>query len=247
MRGGEQGGKAAIGSRMSQWLLDCLFPKYCLECRREGSYWCPDCKSRPRAEYALQCFGCRGRSALTRLCEDCAPNFAFVGLVIASDYENEPIGTMVRLCKCRFVRELAGELSEQLRPALMRLLNDEAPNSALLKDFFQAKLCPIPLSARRRRWRGFNQAELLAEGLKTYFGLEGIDLLRRSHRPPQAKLSEAQRRTNLKDSFEAVGVPPKFVLLVDDVVTTGATLNEAARTLKNAGAQEVWAVVAAKG
>lgn len=101
-----------------------------------------------------------------------------------------------------------------------------------------------PTGVSRRRSRGYDQAELLARAVARRWHLPCRALLRRSPGPPQSGLSAAQRRRN--PAFRAVGTTPPCVVLVDDVVTTGATLTTAARALRAAGTQEVRAVVGAR-
>ena len=110
---------------------------------------------------------------------------------------------------------------------------------------------PVPLSRKRRRWRGFNQAELLARAVAQNYGLtlDSNNLIRIKHKKPQAKLNEIHRLANVKECFAWRGgdLNKKNIILVDDVVTTGATLNECAKVLKAAGAGQVWGLVVAKG
>jgi ComF family protein len=109
---------------------------------------------------------------------------------------------------------------------------------------------PVPLHRTRERERGFNQAEDLARGL----GLPVARMLRRvKSTRPQVDLPADERRLNVKDAFEVVsrigrpeGRPPQIVVLVDDVTTTGATLEACARVLKRAGVREVRALTAAR-
>jgi ComF family protein len=109
---------------------------------------------------------------------------------------------------------------------------------------------PVPLSALRRLRRGYNQAEELARALAKLLDLPCVDALRRMRDTPrQALLSPAQRRANVRDVFAArpgAGLKGARVLLVDDVLTTGATMHAAARTLKRAGAKAVYGAVAAR-
>jgi ComF family protein len=106
----------------------------------------------------------------------------------------------------------------------------------------------VPLHPRRQRERGFNQAEDLARGL-------GLPLLRALRRvratQPQVDLPAEQRQTNVKGAFELRRWPfpgnrRPVIVLVDDVVTTGATLDACARQLKKAGAAEIRALTAAR-
>jgi ComF family protein len=107
---------------------------------------------------------------------------------------------------------------------------------------------PIPSSWRRRRMRGFNQAELLARAAADRLAIPLLAkaLRRRGGRPPQAALGREARLTNLVGAFSvAGGVFGRAVLVVDDVATTGATLREAAAALRKAGARRVTALVVA--
>jgi ComF family protein len=137
----------------------------------------------------------------------------------------------------RVASRLAGLLLEE--PAVRRLLTPGA------------ELVPVPLHPRRRRERGFNQAELLAAALARGSGLAvapGV-LVRRKDTSPQAGLSSAARRRNVSGAF-AVRQRPKVVgrtlVLVDDVSTTGATAVACARALRQAGAAEVRLVTVAR-
>jgi len=109
----------------------------------------------------------------------------------------------------------------------------------------------VPLHKRRLRWRGFNQAELLAERLAGYFGWEYGKgwLVRTKYTKPQVNLVRKERLVNVKGAFDLSGeagrLKGKNVLLVDDVWTTGATMRECGKVLKRAGAKKVWGLVVA--
>ena len=109
---------------------------------------------------------------------------------------------------------------------------------------------PVPLHWRRRRARGFNQAEEIAR----YLGLPVVAALRRTrHTAPQAGLPASRRHHNVRGAFALSrrrrakkSVKGRTVVLVDDIVTTGATLESCARLLREAGAREVRAVTAGR-
>ncbi len=107
-----------------------------------------------------------------------------------------------------------------------------------------------PLSAKRLRKRGYDQAELLAEEVAKSRGGTAVKLFKKEHRPAQSGLTDAaQRRANILGAYhllDAKAVAGKRVLLIDDVVTTGATLSECARVLRAAGAARVCAATLAK-
>ena len=112
-------------------------------------------------------------------------------------------------------------------------------------------LVPLPLHRRRLLERGFNQSQLLADYLSQCLSLPIIseNLWRKKYRKQQAKLSAKKRLDNIKGAFairEKNIFFGKKILLVDDVVTTGASLNEAAKVVRLAGASTVWGITIAK-
>lgn len=112
-------------------------------------------------------------------------------------------------------------------------------------------IIPVPLSAERLAKRGFNQTELLFRPWCTAQGYAWSDIMVRGRDTlPQWRLSPLERRRNIKDAFSVTcpeAVRGKRILLVDDILTTGYTLSECARTLKKAGAKEVSALALASG
>jgi ComF family protein len=134
---------------------------------------------------------------------------------------------LIHLYKYGRVKTLAWPLSGLLAQALPR---DEAFDAAV----------PVPLYWRRRLQRGFNQAELLARGLSRRTGIPVVRALgRRRPTPAQAGLSNSARRQNVSQAFRARNVQGKRILLIDDVMTTGATAASCAAALKQAGARRV--------
>ena len=114
-------------------------------------------------------------------------------------------------------------------------------------------LIPVPLHLRRLNWRGFNQSELLAKNISDTFQMEmAVDVVERTiNATPQADIKEREERLKnlngifrIKNKEKIIG---REVLLVDDVCTTGATLNECAKILKAGGASRVVALVVARG
>jgi Predicted amidophosphoribosyltransferases len=105
-------------------------------------------------------------------------------------------------------------------------------------------LIPIPLHKSRRRKRGFNQAELIARKLGRELGIPVSvkSLLRTKKTSPQKELNDQERRNNLKNAFYAVDYHVKFkkILLIDDIYTTGSTIDAAAAVLLESGAEKVY-------
>lgn len=104
-------------------------------------------------------------------------------------------------------------------------------------------IIPIPLHKKKLAKRGYNQAELIASALGKELGIktDTTVLKRKIYTKPQKDLSNRERKKNLEHAFETRGdLPWKRILLVDDIYTTGATIDEAAKILKKAGAEKVW-------
>lgn len=112
---------------------------------------------------------------------------------------------------------------------------------AVLPDLPDAAVMAMPLSFLRLGQRGYNQCDFLAARLAKMLDLPlAVGMLRRESRPAQSQAGGAEaRRKNIHGAFFVRGVPPRSVILVDDIFTTGSTLYEASRTLKQAGAEKV--------
>ena len=141
--------------------------------------------------------------------------------------------------KYRNLRAIAGLLAQ--------LLNDYLIANPVPREVVVA----VPLHPKRLRERGYNQSSLLAKELGKLANLPVVDdcLVRARHSPPQARTATVdERRTNVADAFSCrdLRLENKQVLLIDDVSTSGATLDGCARALKKAGATSVWGLVLAR-
>jgi ComF family protein len=152
---------------------------------------------------------------------------------------------MIHNLKYRFAAGIADPLSGIMTKALLK-------HGLPIPDF----IVPVPLHPRRLRWRGFNQslllAEKIAEELIPPLKIRVLNALKRQkYNRPQVEISNySERFENVKDVFSLGGDSPevrsKTILLVDDIATTGATLEKCAKALKEAGAKKVFAVVVAR-
>jgi len=126
-------------------------------------------------------------------------------------------------------------------------------SSRLSESQFQGDLVivPVPLHSRKQRVRGFNQAEFLARSVSKKLDIPGgLALKRHINTRSQVELSGRERRKNLEKAFFCQDqglVAKKTVILIDDVSTTGTTLEECAKVLRTAGARQVWGLVVARG
>jgi len=186
---------------------------------------------------------CKQKTKGGEFCRECRNKYSLDGVLIASDYTNELVAKAIKTLKYRLASDVGRELGQLLILFLERQPKQwQAGNTLLI---------PVPLHPRRRRWRGFNQAEILARPVAEHlnFPVDVSNLGRIRSTRDQASLGEADRKLNVVNSFGWQGekLAGRNVILVDDVVTTGATLEACARVLKQAGAREVWGLVVAKG
>lgn len=239
---------AEIPSRVGRFVTDLLFPLRCLGCEREGALACSACLATvPEREYQ-ECPVCRRPYQKNgAVCRECRKTTVLDGLFIARPYRHRLLQKLVFALKYRFIAAAADPL--------VTLLADSIGHHPLpLPDL----IIPVPLHPRRLRFRGFNQAEVLARKLMQQL-LPGTpvpvraDILRRIRfTKPQMKTdSKPERLTNLSAAFavslEVAGpLVGQHIWLIDDIATTTATLDECARTLKTAGAQTVWGIVVAR-
>lgn len=168
-------------------------------------------------------------------CQD--ETYQYDGVVRVGSYEST-LRAMILSLKFSEKTEWASPLSSMMRDALL------ASGLHAAFDYF----VPVPLHWRRRLRRGFNQSHLLAKGLGLPSVRISTDLVRIRNTVQQWDLKPQQRRRNVKGAFAVRKDHPfdgKTIALVDDITTSGATLEECAKTLKQAGACRVDAVVVA--
>ncbi|MDP2736304.1 MAG: ComF family protein [bacterium] len=257
-------------SRIWLFFLDLIFPIECLGCAREGYWLCGDCFKEVKFKPKQYCLHCKKENDWGEFCAPCQIVYSLNGVLIAALYDEILISRAIKSLKYHFISGIADDLSKMMilfvdrlleqakiiRPGLItgleRRIFEQAKNipSAIL-NFKENLIIPVPLSGKRLRWRGFNQAELLAKRVAEKYGLalDKSNLIRIKHKKAQAKLDEIHRQENIKDCFAWQGsnLNKKNIILIDDVVTTGATLNECAKVLKAAGAGEIFGLVVAKG
>jgi len=169
------------------------------------------------------------------------------GVWVAADYRQNLVAEILKNFKYNFVVDLGEEISSLLIKFL-----DFKISQGEISDF--DLVIPIPLARKRLLFRGFNQSEVLAKKITQNFSWPlGQNIVsRQNSRQPQVGLRKKDRLANVRGIFKikypaSEFLPGKKILLVDDVVTTGATLDECAKVLTQAGAKEIWALVLAKG
>lgn len=149
------------------------------------------------------------------------------------------------------VREAIHTLKYDRHPRIARPLGDLLADYLALRPLAIDAIVPVPLHPDRQQQRGFNQALLLGQRLsqRLHLPLLGTELVRVRRTSQQADLNRMQRRENVRDAFrwQAATPPPARILVLDDVLTTGATIEAVAYALHLAGAQEVHGLAFARG
>lgn len=257
-------------------LLDVVFPRRCVGCGKNGTYFCALCRERLPKVTGQICPMC-GKAAIGGMTHaQCRKSWAMDGLVSVFAYRNV-MQRAIKKFKFRLVRDLAETMAWLTLDGLRQ--ND-------VVTFWQRErfgVMPVPLHSVRLKWRGFNQAEELgrrvAKGVKLPFA-SGI-LVRKKKTNSQAEmkvsLSPEEERLVREKSVSRLDFEEKLreairdkkrwvrgknvhgafavekmigkgtkVILVDDVWTTGATMRECGKMLKRAGAEKVWGLTMAR-
>ena len=223
-------------------ILDLLFPKRCVSCGAFGKYICNKCFLEIEFVEKPICPICQRQAIGGKIHPKCAGKFRLDGLVVACNYKG-PIKFAVRKVKYKWVYDIEKVLVDLLASQIWKF---DLPQKSIL--------VPIPLHKKRKNWRGFNQAEILAKTLSKKFNVSYSDsLIRTINTKTQVGLTREERKKNVKDAFAfrkaqgRVRIRDKNFILVDDVYTSGATMMEAAKVLKRSGARNVWAMTVALG
>jgi competence protein ComFC len=215
-----------------QSLIELLTPSQCLACGREAELLCPVCLGLVALK-AQVCFRCNSLSNSGRTCQACRRRTRLAGVSVAAYYEG-PVKEMILQLKFHRARS-AGRLAAGLVLAAMpeTLQVDVVTN--------------VPVSASRYRERGYNQSELIAKRVARVMGVPFQQLMSRQGSAHQLGTDRRTRFEQVAGAFFAVrSVEGRRVLVVDDVVTTGATLSECAAILSIAGAAQVWGAAVAR-
>ena len=226
-------------AKLKRAALGLFFPRWCVGCGKEGEFICRSCRELLVSVSPPLCPRCGKPQPSSTLCPACLSGQAAID-GIRSPFRFEGV-----------IREAILQLKYRNLRALGETL------ARLLSDFLTANpipgevLVPMPIHDKRLRERGYNQSSLLARELSKLSGLPMVDnsLTRQRHALPQTQTKTAdERRNNVAGAFTCRDQKLKGsqVLLIDDVATSGATLDACATALKAAGAISVWGLALAR-
>lgn len=237
-----------IISDLLQFLKECIFPVFCLECKIEGEWWCESC-IRKNTIGVFYCPACHVINLHGKFCFNCQSGHYLNGVAAFLNYREEKIvGQLIKKFKYNFAYDVKRVWKTLADFALINIMEKLQINN---NDFV---IIPVPLHKSRLKERGFNQSKIIAEiyykNLKGKYdvALDCDGLVRNKFTQQQAKLNKQERLVNINGAFSWVknNPPGKVVILVDDVYTSGATMEECAKVLKKAGAQKVFGLVMAR-
>lgn len=231
----------------SMALVDLLFPKFCLNCHLPGVYICPSCQKQLKYYDRSDCFFCK-KSSLNNLTHAfCLKKFNIDGVIPIFHY-NPLMRKIIKNIKYRLAYEIWKEFTGIIDPKAIKHLAFYSRISG--KTYLQ----PIPLSVEKIKSRGFNQVLLITKYFNKVINTPVSDFLFRT----KDTLSQAELKTrkarynNLRGAFKInskyrLSINNARVILIDDIITTGSTVQEAAKILKKSGAEKVYVLALAKG
>jgi len=222
-------------SPLYQWYwktIDWLFPPTCGGCNKLGVRWCSKCQKATKLIKAPYCERCGIHISSSGLCVRCKEFFSHVAAIRSWAVFDGPVRQAIHRIKYHQDLALASIFAK------------------FLGDFYRDQMnwhidivIPVPLSSARKKQRGYNQAALLAKPLALELELpyKNQALKRMVDTRSQVGLSMLERRDNVANVFKASPiVANQSILVVDDVATSGSTLESCASTLKQAGAKVVY-------
>lgn len=229
-------------------LLDFIFPKYCVNCKKIGAYICPNCFVYLSFDVGEICLVCNRPSINGLTHPYCRGKYVIDGAFSSIAYK----GIAKKLIYSFKYKPYLSDLRTVLTDLFYEGLIQKEAFNKVLEESDEFILVPIPLHASKLKSRGYNQADILANELGQRLKFKVQNLLERTRgTPSQVGLKEKERRENISGAFKIKSdkqkeIRDKIFFLVDDVLTTGSTLAEAAKVLKKSGAKQVFGLTLAK-
>jgi competence protein ComFC len=219
-------------------LIDFFWPRECFVCGSSGTNLCKKCeKTLPAAR--LKCLCCSGKNPFGIYCRGCRRRYLPEKALACFEYEG-----YLKDAIHQFKYDDTTDLASTFGRAISREIKS-------IPDYRDFTLVPVPVSPKKMRSRGYNQAELLAAEVAKILDLKLSNLLVRVIQTvSQVDMTSKQaRKYNVKGAFVISKFEdmPREVILIDDTITTGATVEEATKVLRRSGVKKVLVVALALG
>ncbi len=247
-------------TKIKNFILELFFPSFCLGCQKEGTFLCEDCKAILEISEYDYCL-CNKKPLLippgqnpprkNGKCNKCSSK-RLSGLYFALPYKEKSL-TRKLIHQFKY-KPYTKNLAKTLASLIIEHLILTQKNTDEIWD--NGVLVPVPLDKKKLKIRDYNQSEELAKELSKILKISVISdiLIKIKTTKSQMELKKEQREKNLLGAFaikncavsETAQFSGKKVFLVDDVYTTGSTMEECARVLRNAGAKSVWGITIAR-
>jgi len=238
-------------SKTKDFLLDLLFPRFCLGCQKEGLYLCDDCRALLEISEFDYCLCSTKPIQMNGKCQRCQ-NKNLEGLFSALAYKEKAL-TKKLIYQFKYPPYLK-DLAKTLASIIIEHIFISGKNTNEIWD--NGILIPVPLDKKKIKIRGYNQSKELAKELSKILKIPVVPdvLVKIKTTASQMELNGQEREKNLQGAFSIKNCSTpdveqfsgKKVFLVDDVYTTGSTMEECAKILKLAGAKSVWGIVIAR-
>lgn len=231
-----------ILSQIYGLFLQCFYPEFCVACGKYGGVVCSDCFNTIECCTSSICLFCGRLTTEGKVCEKCRKSHKFIPKAVfwTASYHHPVVKELLHNFKYN-TQYACGDI-------LAEMLFQRLKPCAFPKDLI---VIPVPLHKNKLKKRGFNQSEILARAVSGKLNLHGGTAMRRViETKTQVGLTREQRMVNMHEAFVCSDpelIQGKSVLLIDDVVTTGSTLNECAKVLKSAGAKAIYVATVARG
>jgi ComF family protein len=223
-------------------IIGWIAPPICLLCGSEGTSLCLSCAANNIIPYGERCFNCSALSPLGRTCQKCRHLNAPRSVWVATDYQGAS-KTLIQAYKFNHQREAVRPVASLMVETFLNFNSDQGIRET------KYLIVPVPTATSRVRERGFDHSALLARHIARKLGLRYSHAMKRLGQSRQVGKTRAERLRQVEDKYvtkNAQEIRGRNILLIDDVVTTGATLTAAAQALRKAGARRVDALVFAK-
>lgn len=220
-------------------ILEAVFPKVCFSCASSGSYFCNECIYATHKQDFQKCIMCQKPSLQGLTHPKCKTPYSPDRLISIYNYNTLPIKQLIISGKYQFVKDIFVVFGN--------IISNEIKSIDKINEYI---ICPLPLHIKRKRWRGFNQSEVLAKTISANLNISlNHSLVRNKATKVQKDLSKIARAKNVFNAFsveQSENIKNKNIILIDDVTTTGMTLRAASKVLKRSGAKYIWCITIAQ-